>query len=557
MRYLAGRLTLLALALAVAMPALAADLIFHGGPIYTARDDAPTAEAVAVRDGRILAVGGLDAVMAQRTGGTEVIDLAGAALFPGFVDGHAHLRGIGEREMTLNLDDVTSIDDLTARIKDRVAEAGPDAVIVGRGWIETHWPEGRFPTRDDLDRVSPDTPVVLTRADGHAAVLNSAALAAAGIGPATEAPFGGEILRDEAGRPTGMLIDDAMDLAREVTARAGAIDPRDAYLAADRVYTARGWTGLHNMSVPPADVPLMESLSEAGEITLRVYNSVDQAGAMDLIEAGARQSANGRIVTRAIKLYTDGALGSRGAALLDPYADAAGSDGLMRIRKAEAMPILDAALRAGIQVNTHAIGDRANRLLLDWYSEAFAAVPPDARAIADPRWRDEHAQIIHPDDIPRYAALGVIPSMQPSHAIGDLHFAPARLGMDRLEGAYAWQALIDSGVIVVAGSDAPVELGDPLIEFYAAVARRDLTGFAGPGWHPEQAVDRPTALKMLTAWPAYAAFAEDARGMIEVGKQADFSVFSADLMTIPEADIPKAEAVMTIIGGEIVHRRGD
>jgi len=558
MRYLAGCLTVLTLAmgLVTALPARAADLIFHGGPIYTARDDAPTAEAVAVRDSRILAVGGLEAVMAHRTERTDVIDLNGAALFPGFVDGHAHLRGIGEREMTLNLDDVTSIADLKARIAARVEAATPGDVIVGRGWIETHWPEGRFPTRADLDPVSPRNPVFLTRADGHAAVLNSAALDYAGIGPDTEAPFGGEILRDGAGRPTGMLIDDAMDLAREVTARAGDIDSRDAYLAADRVYTARGWTGLHNMSVAPADVPLMESLSESGEMALRVYNSVDRAGADELIESGGRQSANGRIVTRAIKLYMDGALGSRGAALLQPYADAADTDGLMRIRKAEAMAILLPALRAGIQVNTHAIGDRANRLLLDWYAEAFAAVPPADRAIAEPRWRDEHTQIVHPDDIPRFAELGVIPSMQPSHAIGDLHFAPARLGLARLEGAYAWQSLIDSGAIVVAGSDAPVEVGDPVIEFYAAVARKDLTGFSGPGWRPEEAVDRPTALRMLTAWPARAAFAEDERGVIAVGKQADFSVFSEDLMTISESRIPEARAVMTVIGGEIVHRDG-
>ncbi|WP_202899730.1 amidohydrolase [Kordiimonas gwangyangensis] len=263
-------------------------------------------------------------------------------------------------------------------------------------------------------------------------------------------------------------------------------------------------------------------------------------------------STDGHIITRAIKLYMDGALGSRGAALLEPYADAATS-GLLLTTKEDTMPILRKAMSLGIQVNTHAIGDRGNRLLLDWYEEVMQEVPTIERAVANPRWRDEHTQIVSPEDIPRYKALGVIPSMQPSHAIGDLHFAPARLGEERLVGAYAWQSFINSGVIVAGGSDAPVERGDPLIEYYAAIYRHDLAGFQGENWHAEEAVSRADALKMFTLWPAMASFQEDEIGSITVGKKADLTAFSVNLMTAEPSAIPKGEAVMTMVDGEVIY----
>jgi len=532
--------------LSAAMPAAAAGLIIHGGPIYTGRSEQPMVEAVAVEDGRILFAGPREEAMTHRQADTEVIDLAGAAMYPGFTDAHAHLLGIGLREMTLNLEAVGSIAELKARVAEAVAEAGPGETVFGRGWIETHWPEGRFPTRDDLDPVSPDTPVFLVRADGHAAVVNSAGLAAAGITAETEAPFCGEILRGSDDRPTGMLIQPDED----------SVDRREAYARANAVYIGRGWTGIHNKSVAWADVSLIEHLADSGVMTLRVYNAIDREGAQALFADGRRSSENGRAITRAIKLYMDGALGSRGALLLEPYSDAAGA-GLLRMKKADAMPLLERALREGVQIATHAIGDKANRLALDWYAEAFAAVAPEHRAVDEPRWRIEHAQILNPRDIPRFAELDVIASMQPSHAIGDLHFAPDRLGLDRLEGAYAWKSLIEADAVVAAGSDAPVEKGDPLEEFYAVVARKDLSGFSGPGWHPQEAVDRATALKMFTIWPAYAAFAEDELGTIEAGKRADFSAFSADIMRIPETEIPKAQAVLTVIDGEVAYRRED
>jgi predicted amidohydrolase YtcJ len=284
---------------------------------------------------------------------------------------------------------------------------------------------------------------------------------------------------------------------------------------------------------------------------LRVYVAASGPGpAAEAVLGGAAPAG-----VRGIKCYIDGALGSRGAALLEPYADAPESRGLLLRTEATLLPIFIRALRAGVQIQTHAIGDRGNRLVLDLYEQAFAAVPAAQRKVAEPRWRVEHAQVIHPADIPRFKALGVIASMQPSHAIGDLYFAPARLGPERLKGAYAWRTLIDSGAIIAGGSDAPVERGEPQIEFYAAVARRALDGFSNADWHREQRVTRAEALKMFTLWPAFASFEEKERGSIEVGKVADFTVLSADIMEIPEAEILRAQCVMTVIGGEVVWER--
>jgi hypothetical protein len=263
-----------------------------------------------------------------------------------------------------------------------------------------------------------------------------------------------------------------------------------------------------------------------------------------------------RFTFRTIKVVSDGALGSRGAALLQPYADAPNTTGLMTVKQEVLAPMLALALEKGVQVETHAIGDRANRFTLDEYERAFSAVPVARRKVAEPRWRIEHAQVLDLADIPRLAKLKVIPSMQPSHAIGDLHFAPSRVGVARLKGAYAWQSLIKTGAPIAGGSDAPVERGEPMIEFYAAVARKDPKGFQGEGWHPEEAVSREQALKMFTLWPAFAAFEEKLRGSIEVGKLADFSIFSSDIMNIPEMEILKTRNVMTVINGEVVYEAG-
>ncbi|WP_420433990.1 amidohydrolase [Hyphobacterium sp.] len=529
----------------------AADRVFSGGPIYTADDDCEQVELVAVREGMIVFAGNEadlpDGLIGETT---DRIDLEGAAMYPGFTDSHVHVLGLGARERLLNLEGTDSIEDLQARVAEAAEDLPEGAVLQGRGWIETHWPEDRFPNRLDLDAAAPDIAVFLVRADGHALVANSRALERAGINAESVAPEGGDILRDEDGEPTGMLIDTAMD---PVTALGGSFtgeDRANVYLEGAWSAARYGWTGGHDMSVPWADVAMIHELAE--ELPLRVYISANPDGLAPLAQDGYVVSDNRRVIARAVKLYMDGALGSRGAALLEPYSDDPGNSGLMLSQEDETLSAMVTALQNGVQLNIHAIGDRGNQLLLDWVEDALTAVPAEARALPQHRWRDEHTQIVDPADIPRFSELGVIPSMQPSHAIGDLFFAPDRLGPDRLDGAYAWRNLIDSGVVIAGGSDAPVERGDPRIEFYAAVARRALDGTQTGEWRPDQAVTRGEALRMFTAWPAYASFREDELGRIAEGLRADFTVFSDDIMTIPEAEILAVEPVMTVIDGEIV-----
>jgi predicted amidohydrolase YtcJ len=534
----------------------AADIVFKNGNVYTVNSNRPKAEAVAVKADRIVFVG--SNIEAQRYVGkiTRVVDLQGKTLVPGMTDAHQHLPGVGFREMTLNLEGVTSLEDFLGKVKARTDQARPGEWVTGRGWIETFWKPPVFPTRADLDKVAPNNPLVLTRADGHASVVNSAALRIAGIDKNTPTPFGGEISKDKpTGEPNGMLLDAAQGLVRR---HIPATTPTDAERAIElgvKRDIELGWTQIQDAGGSYQEVDLYKKLYGEGKIKLRIYKAVHGPGpgaARLLAEGPTIGSFDNRFTLRTIKVVSDGALGSRGAALLAPYSDAPDTSGFLTVKQEDLRPMLQTALKLGIQVETHAIGDRANRFTLDEYEKAFKAVPSEQRKIAEPRWRIEHAQIVDQADIPRFAKLGVIPSMQPSHAIGDLHFAPSRLGIPRLAGAYVWQTFIKSGVAVPGGSDAPVERGEPMIEFYAAVARKDQKGFSGEGWHPEEAATRDQALKMFTIWPAYAAFEEKLRGSIEVGKLADFTILSADIMKIPEMEILKTRNVMTVINGEIV-----
>lgn len=523
------------------------DLIVHGGPIYTGVEAAPRVEAVRIRNGRFVVVGALSDARADGRGARE-IDLQGAAAFPGFTDSHVHLTGVGMAAMVLDLVGAGSIAELQQRLAD-YARAHPEGAIYGRGWIETHWPERRFPNRADLDAVVGDRAVFLERVDGHAAVVNSVALALGGIDANTRDPEGGAIERDASGAATGMLIDNATAL---VQSRLPAPTPamlREALLQGARIYAARGWTGISNMSTSLVEAQLFEDFAHAGELPLRSDLYLTPEDSEIVLQRGPY--GEGLVHVRGVKLYMDGALGSRGAALLAPYSDAP-TEGLLVTPVDQLRAFLTRARAARVQIATHAIGDRGNRLVLDAYRDAFADDPAALRAA---RWRIEHAQVIAREDIPRFAAQGVIASMQPSHAISDLHFAPARLGPDRLGGAYAWRALLDSGASLTAGSDAPVEKGDPLIEFYAACHRHDLSGFAAENWHLEQAVSRGEALTMLTRGGAYATFAETERGVIDVGRRADLSAFSVDLMQADPAAIPRAQAVLAICDGGITHSR--
>lgn len=533
-------------ALAPLSAATAGDILIHGGPIHTGVEAAPTAKAVLIRDDRILFVGDLETAKAKAAKDARDLDLKGAAAYPGFVDAHAHLTGIGLRELTLNLDQVKSVAELVAAVK-TYAAAHPEGAIYGRGWIETHWPEKRFPTKADLDAAAPGRVVVLGRSDGHASVASSAALAKAGITAATPAPAGGQILKGADGQPDGMLIDHAQSLVEGVIPPPSEALKREALRKAGQLYASRGWTGLGNMSVMADDLALLRDEAAKGSFQIRVDNYMDPSGAAEVLTKGPQTDATGLIRVRGIKLYMDGALGSRGAALLEPYSDAEGL-GLQLTQRDQGLALMKQAKAVNAQVAMHAIGDRGNRMTLDWFEDALAG---DIKA----RWRIEHAQIVADTDLPRFAKLGVIASMQPSHAIGDLYFAPARLGKDRLHEGYRWNDFLKAGVVVAAGSDAPVEVGDPRIEFYAAVYRHSLDGFANADWHLDEAVTRAQALKMLTWAPAYAAFREKDLGTLEAGKKADLTAFDQDLMTIAPKAILTAQPVLTIVDGKVVFSR--
>lgn len=531
-----------------------ADLILVNGNVYTVNDKQPHAESIAVKDERVVFVGSNEEAKKFRSDSTRIIDLGGKTVVPGLTDSHCHIFGIGEREMRLNLEGTNSLQEFIQKIKERVAQTERGRWITGRGWIETFWKPVQFPTRQDLDKVAPDNPVFLTRADGHASVVNSAALKVATIDNTSPNPFGGQISKTN-GEPNGMLLDNAQDLVAKHIPKPTEAEREQALLRGIDREIGLGWCEIQNAGSQKEDVDLIRKCIEAGKIKIRFINAVYGPGrdAQDFLAAGPTINAfNHHFTQRTIKIIFDGALGSRGAALLKPYMDMPDTSGFLTEKPEELRPLLTEALRRGIQVETHAIGDRANRLILDLYEAAFKAVPPDKRKIREPRWRVEHAQIVDPSDISRFAKLGVIPSMQPSHAISDLFFAPARLGMNRLVGAYAWQSFLKSGCVIAGGSDAPVERGEPMIEFYAAVERKSIKGESGEGWHLEQAVSREDALKMFTIWPAYAVFEEKDKGSIEAGKLADFTVLSADIMKIPEEEILKTGAEMTVIGGEIV-----
>ena len=545
----------LALLIARIVNAEEVDVLFTTGNIYTVNDHQPHAEAIATKDGRIVFVGSNDD--AQKFHAAKIIDLRGRTVIPGFTDSHCHIFGIGEREMRLNLEGSNSREDFLARVKARVDKTGPGKWITGRGWIETFWKPPQFPTCQDLDKIAPNNPVFLTRADGHASIANSAALKIAKIDKNTRDPFGGQILKTN-GEPNGMLLDNAQDVVARNIAKPSEGEREEALLRGIDREIKLGWCEIQNAGSYKEDIDIVRKAFEVGKIKIRFVNAVYGPGedAQNFLHGGPTINAFDHHFTQlTIKVIFDGALGSRGAALLKPYSDASETSGFLTEKPEDLRPMFAEALRRGIQVETHAIGDRANRLILDLYEQAFKAVPPGQRKIREPRWRIEHAQIVDPGDIPRFAKLAVIPSMQPSHAISDLFFAPHRLGMDRLVGAYAWQSFIKSGCIIAGGSDAPVERGEPMIEFYAAVARKSIKGESGEGWHPEQAVSREQALKMFTIWPAYAVFEEKDKGSIEVGKLADFTVLSQDIMKIPEMEILETRNEMTVIGGEIIYSR--
>ena len=530
---------------------LEADLVLINAKVYTANEKLPEAEAVAILKDKIIFVGSANESIQYTCNDNRIEDLQGKFIFPGFIDAHAHLKGIGYREMNLNLQGANSLKEMLTQVEIYANKLEQGKWVVGRGWIEKKWPEGRFPTIQELDMISPDKPMALERADGHAIIVNSLALEMANITGDTPDPVGGKIDKDVNGKPNGVLIDKASLLVESIIPKRTREDEKQALrLGLDRT-AMMGWTQLQDAGSPLSDYEILKEIKEEEGLPVRIHMYIsDGEDALKFINTGPYFDEDHYLISRGVKLYADGAIGSRGAAFFEKYDDYE-TKGLVIFQKEETMPKLIKSLVNGIQIQTHAIGDLANSITLDWYEEAFNSVKLENRLIENPRWRIEHAQNILPEDQIRYSDLDVIASMQPSHAIGDLHFAHKRLGEQRLDNAYTWRNLIDLGVTIAGGSDAPVEIGDPRIEFKAAVSRKDLDGFYKDYWNIEQSVSREEALYMFTKWASYSVFEEDIKGTIEVGKLADFTVFSKDLMTIPEEEIMSSEVVMTIVGGEI------
>jgi predicted amidohydrolase YtcJ len=528
-----------------------AELIVTNARIYTADDAQPIASALAVSGGKLLFVGSAVEAMSLKGPTTTVLDAGGRTIIPGMTDAHAHLYGLGVELRQVDLTGTKSYEEVIARVVARAATTPKGTPVLGRGWDQNDWSNTKLPTNAALSAATPDHPVLLTRVDGHAVLANAVAVAKAGITAETTDPEGGRILRDARGAATGVFVDNAQRLMAAAARGGEALNPRDVLKNAVREANRWGLTGVHEMGVSPAIIGTYEAAAQANELTLRAYVllSGDSATVNWAMAKGPRSALfDSHLWVRSIKLYGDGALGSRGAALLDPYADDAQNNGLLVMQPAWIESVSERALKTGWQVATHAIGDRANRLVLDAYQAAFKAVPT-----ADHRFRIEHAQIIHHDDIGRFAELGVIPSMQASHQTSDMYWAGNRLGTERLRGAYAWRSLLATGVIIPNGSDFPVEMVNPLLSFHAAISRQDADDFPVGGWYPEQKMTREEALRSMTIWPAKAAFQEQILGSLTAGKLADFVMLDQDIMRVAPELVLQTRVLQTWVGGTRVY----
>jgi len=535
-----------------------ADLVLRNGKIVTMSAAQPAAQAMAVRGDRIAALGG-DADAAKWIGpGTKVIDLHGMLAIPGFIEGHGHFTGLGEFRLGLDLREARTWDQIVAQVARAAKQAQPGEWIVGRGWHQSKWerpPEPNvegFPLHGSVDKVSPNNPVLLTHASGHAAFVNAKAMEAAGIARDTPNPPGGEILKDQQGNPTGLLREQAEGLVNRVY-RAAHTDLRKVINLAAGECLAKGITTFEDAGSPLETVDVFRSMAENHELRLRMWvmlRTSNQQLAPNLDGYRTIGAGGNYLTIRAIKRQMDGALGSRGAWLLEPYADQPDSRGLNTEDPADIRQTAELAIQHGYQLCIHAIGDRANREVLDIYERVFRE-HPDKK---DLRWRVEHAQHLSAADIPRFAKLGVVAAMQGIHCTSDGPYVILRLGPGRAEeGAYVWQKLMQSGAVVGNGTDTPVEDASPLASFYASVSRKLKDGSV---FYPAQRMSREEALRSYTWNNAYAAFEEKLKGSLEPGKLADITVLSRDIMTIPEDEIVATDVVYTIVGGTVAYERG-
>lgn len=545
-----------------------ADLILAGGNIYTVDTNTPMVEAVAVRGDSIIFAGLLKDVEKYRGEKTQTIDLAGKTMTPGFIEGHGHFLGMGHFELDLNLMDAKNYDEIVALVKDAANKAQPGQWILGRGWHQDKWdtkPDklvNGFQIHDKLSAVSPDNPVVLEHASGHAIQVNAKAMQIAGVNQLSKENLnniseeGGEIIRDAQGNPTGIFNEMATNLIyKYIPANDDTRDTQALERARDACWR-NGITSFHDAGAPRRNIEFMRKAVANGTLGVRLNVMVggdDMAHVREWMKKGPEIDPEHWLTIRSIKLYCDGALGSRGAWLLEPYTDRPDFHGMATISLDTVLSVSRAALNSGFQVCSHAIGDRANREILDRYELAFKENPTKAK---DVRFRIEHAQHLHPDDIPRFGKLGVIPAMQAVHMASDRPWAIDRLGKQRIvDGAYVWKELLESGAIIVNGTDVPVEPITPMASFYASVARKTLKGLPEEGYEPEQRMTREEALRSYTLHAAYGAFEENIKGSISVGKLADFTVFDKDIMAVAEGELLSTQVVMTIIGGKVVFEK--
>jgi predicted amidohydrolase YtcJ len=522
-------------------------MLFMAGTVVAGPAQQPQKDyAIYVEDGVIREVGPR-AEMLRAHPTTNTLAIIDGTILPGLTDAHGHLYGLGLSLSTVSLVNTKSFDEVLARVKERTATTPGGQWITGRGWDQNDWPVKEFPTAAMLDAAVSDHPVFLRRIDGHAAVVNTAALRAAGVTAATQDPEGGRIVRDASGNPTGTFIDAAMDLVENHIPDPTPAQRKAAVLAAAQNIAAHGLTEMHDAGIDAATIAAVKELIDEKRFPIRVYAMLGDNDALlrTWFAQGPLNEYGGRLTVRSVKLYADGALGSRGAALLEPYSDDPGNVGLMIAKPEHIEDVARRGRAAGFQVNTHAIGDRGVRNVIESYTKAGIA--------ANDRFRVEHLQVIAPDDVARLTSHGIIASMQPTHATSDMYWAEARLGPQRVQGAYAWRTVLNAGGRLALGSDFPVEEVNPFFGIYAAVTRQDQEGKPAGGWYPNQRLTLAEAVRGFTLDAAYAAFEEKSRGTIEPGKLADFTIVDGDFYAMPPAELYKAKVRYTVVGGEVVY----
>ncbi len=522
----------------------AADMLITGAHIYTSDPAHPTARAMAVKDGRILAVG--DDAVRLAGPGTRRIDARGAAIIPGFIDSHVHMESLGDALETLDLRGLRSPEAIAEKVRAAARERAPGEWIRGHAWDQSLWPGKEFAGHAVLTAAAPGNPVYLTRVDGHAAWVNRKAMELAGITRQTPDPAGGKLLRDSQGEPIGVLIDHAESLVASKIPDPTPDVVRRHLARAAKECARLGMTTVHDAGASREEIEAYRALIAQKQFPIRVYAMIGGAGSLwrEYLKRGPE--IGDRLTIRSIKLMADGALGSRGAYLAEPYSDDPGNRGLLLLKPEKIEEVARQAAAHGFQVNTHAIGDLANHLVLEAYAAALGGKN-------DKRFRIEHAQVVTLDDVALFAKYSVIASMQATHATSDMRWAEARLGPQRVKGAYAWRRFLSAGVPVPNGSDFPVEDPNPILGFYAAITRQDPSGEPAGGWYPDQRMTREEALKSWTIAGAYAAFEEKTKGSLTPGKMADFVMLSRDIMQVEPHQIPSTRVTMTVVGGEIVY----